>query len=335
MDNSDPMTDQLTTENLHSPVHEHMRTDFVELRDDLTVAQALDLILEKQPDGRIIYFYVSDNDGRLQGVIPTRRLLLSPRDKQLNQIMIKPVISIPSSATLLEACEFFIFHKLLAFPIVDENRKIIGLVDVDLYTEGLSDLDQRESHNDLFQLLGVYATEAQPRSVFALFRQRFPWLIATLAGGLIAALISSAYYEVASLASVVVFIPLVLALASSITAQSVSLAVQSLRSQIPTSATLRQRLRFELATGLLVGVGCSVIVGLAVFIWKGDLIATLTLMGSIVASMACAAMLGLAMPYMFRILNRNPQVAAGPVALASTDAITLLLYFNLAGLTLR
>ena len=195
------MTERLTREKLHRPVHEHMRTDFVRLHPDLTVAQALDLILEKQPAGRIIYFYVADGDGRLLGVVPTRRLLLSPRDKPLSQIMVAPVIAIPRDATVLEACEFFILHKLLAFPVVDEERRIVGLVDVELYTRELRDLDRRESHDDLFQLIGVHVTEAQQRSVPALFRRRFPWLLATLAGGLLAAVISDLYYDVASLAA--------------------------------------------------------------------------------------------------------------------------------------
>lgn len=324
------MTEQLTAEKLYGPVHEYMRTDFIQLRPDLTVAQALDLILEQQPAGRIIYFYVADDGGRLVGVVPTRRLLLSPRDKYLRQIMVKPVISIPRSATLLEACEFFILHKLLAFPVVDEEQRIIGLVDVELYARELSDLDRTESLNDLFQLIGVHATEVQQRSVFDLFRRRFPWLVATLAGGLLAAVISDVYIEVASTPRVVPFIPLMLALAGSIAAQSVSLAVQTLRGQLPSRETLFSRLKFEFTTGSLLGVACGLIAGTAVFIWKGDPIATLCLLGSIVTSAACAAALGLAMPYLLRTLNRNPQVAAGPVALASADALTLLLFFNVA-----
>ena len=129
---------------------------------------------------------MADSDGRLQGVVPTRRLLLSARDKPLSQLMIKPVIAIPRNATVLDACEFFILHKLLAFPVVDEERRIVGLVDVELYTRELTDLDGRESHNDLFQLIGVHMAEAHQRSVTALFRRRFPWLLVTLAGGLVA-----------------------------------------------------------------------------------------------------------------------------------------------------
>lgn len=324
------MSDQLTVEKLHSPVSQHMRTDFVELRADLTVGQALDFILEKQPTGRIIYFYVVDDNRRLQGVVPTRRLLLSSRDKHLREIMIKPVISIPHTATLLDACEFFILHRLLAFPIVDDERRILGLVDVDLYTAEMSDLDERASHEGLFQLIGVSVTEARQLSVSTLFRQRFPWLLATVAGGLLAAVITDVYYEVASLGAVILFIPLVLALAGSITAQSVSLAIQTLRGQVPTWASLVPKLKFELSVGALLGLACGIIAATAVFIWKGETIGTVSLLGSIVATATSAAALGLAMPYLLRSLNRNPQFAAGPVALASADAITLLVYFTVA-----
>lgn len=324
------MTERLTSEVLHRPVREHMRADFIRLNPDLTVAQALDLILEKQPAGRIIYFYVADGNGRLLGVVPTRRLLLSPRNKTLSQIMVTPVIAIPRDATVLDACEFFVLHRLLAFPVVDGERRIVGLVDVDLYTRELRDLDRRESHNDLFHLIGLHLTGAQRRSAPALFRRRFPWLLATLAGGLLAAAVSDLYYDAASLALVVPFIPLVLALAGSVTAQSVSLALQTLHGQTPTWSAMLPRLRIELSTGSLLGVACGLAAGAAVVTWKGDPAAALSLFGGVAGGVACAAVLGLAVPYLLWMLRRNPQVAAGPIALAWSDAAALLIYFGLA-----
>src|SRR5690606_5938200 len=127
--------------------------------------------------------------------------------------------------------------------------------------------------------------------------------------------------NVASHAVILPFIPLVLALAGSVTAQSVSLTVQALRGRTPTRKMLLSLLKFELATGALLGVACAVIVAMAVFIWKGDVASTLGLLISIVASLTCAALLGLAMPHVLRIFSRNPQVAAGPVALATADAV--------------
>jgi magnesium transporter len=307
-----------------------MRTDFVQLHAEQTVAQALESILQQQPAGRIIYFYVADSDGRLLGVVPTRRLLLSPREKLLSEVMVSPVIAIPRDATVLDACEFFILHKLLAFPVVDELRRIVGLVDVELYTEERSEMDQRESHNDLFQLIGLQVTEAQPNSVPVVFRRRFPWLIVSLMGGLSAALITDLYYSVASLALIIPFIPLVLAMASSVTSQSVSLALQTLHGRAPAWPTLLAKIKFEFAIGSLLGVTCGLMAGLVAFAWKGNLTAALTLLGGIAGSVICSAVLGFAMPYLFRAFQQNPNVAAGPIALASADLVTLLVYFNLA-----
>ena len=89
------------------------------------------------PSSRVTYFYVVDDDGRLQGVVPVRRLLLSPLDKRVAEIMVKEVIAIPKTATVLDACDFFILHRLLAFPVVDKDRRILGVVDVELYTNEL------------------------------------------------------------------------------------------------------------------------------------------------------------------------------------------------------
>jgi magnesium transporter len=315
---------------LHDPVTRHMRRDFVQMRDDLTVGQALDSILANQPEGRIIYFYVTDSEGRLLGVVPTRRLLLSPRDKLLADIMVKGVIAIPQEATVLEACEFFTLHKLLAFPVVDAERRILGLVDVDLYTKELSDLDRREDNYALFQLIGVHLTEAQQRSALAAFRQRFPWLLANITGGLLAAVIADIYQDVSTLLVVVPFIPVVLALAESVTIQSVSLAIESLQGQRPSWSMLVPKLSRELRTGLLLGMACGGLIGGVAIAWKGEPRAALNLLGGIAGSVACAAVIGLAMPYLLRLLKRDPQVAAGPIALAAADMITLLVYFNLA-----
>ncbi len=329
------MTDPLSHDELQDPVFKHMREDFVQLQQEWSVGQALEVIQEKQPEGRIIYFYVTDKEGRLLGVVPTRRLLLSSRSKRLSEIMIRPVIAIPHTATVLEACEFFTIHKLLAFPVVDEQRRIVGLVDVELYTKELSDLDRREGNDDLFQLIGVHLTAAQQRSPLAAFARRFPWLLTNIAGGLLAALISDFYTETASLPLVVPFIPVVLALAESVTIQSVSLAIQTLHGQRPNWQMLVPKLRVELATGILLGIGCGLFVATIAAIWKQAPSIALSLLGGIAGSVACAALLGLSIPYLLRILKRDPQVAAGPIALASADMITLIIYFNLARVLLK
>src|SRR5262245_52517271 len=127
---------------LSDPVTERMHRDFTQLRARQTVGEALDWLRQHPPPGRVIYFYVVDDEGRLQGVVPTRRLLLSPPETPLTRIMVEKMVTVPARATVLEACEFFIQHRFLAFPVVDDERRVLGVVDVDLYTDELSQLDR-------------------------------------------------------------------------------------------------------------------------------------------------------------------------------------------------
>ena len=317
---------------LNDLVSSHMRTDLARLKVGQTVAAALEYVRKHPTSGRVIYFYVVDDDGHLRGVVPTRRLLMADPSAPVEDLMIRQVVSIPHTATVLDACEFFTLHKLLAFPVVDDDRRVVGLVDVDLYTEELADLDRPEAHDDLFQLIGVHLTEAEQKDVRKAFRRRFPWLLCNVAGGLMAAVLAYLYEDVATLAVMTPFIPIVLALAESVGIQSVSLALQTLHGGRPTWAELWRKVGREVVVGLMLGAGCGLLVGLIALVWMGNFAVGLVLFGAIAGGMAGAAVVGLAMPLVLRMLRRDPQVASGPIALASADMITLLLFFNLGRL---
>jgi magnesium transporter len=315
---------------LTDPVTAHMRTDFARLWDGDTVGAALVRLRHQPPGGRVIYFYVVDGADRLVGVVPTRRLLLSPPDAAVRDIMVKPVVAIPGEATVLEACEFFTLHKFLAFPVVDDEMRVLGVVDVGLYADELADIDRREGADDLFQLVGVHLTDAEYGTLEAGFRQRFPWLTANIVGGLLAGALAARYEDVATLAVVVPFIPVVLAVAEAVSTQSVSLALQAMHARRPTWAGLAARAGRELAMGLLLGGASGLVVGFVAVVWLRRVWVGLCLVGGLTGAVTAAAVLGLAMPYLLRLLRRDPQVAAGPIALACADMVTLLVYFNLA-----
>lgn len=123
---------------LDEPVTWRMRQDYAQLRPEQTVGDALAWLREHPPGGRVIYFYVVDQDGLLQGVVPTRRLILTAPGECIADIMVSKLTSVPVTATVLEACEFFILYRLLAFPVVDDAGRLVGIVDIDLYTDELA-----------------------------------------------------------------------------------------------------------------------------------------------------------------------------------------------------
>lgn len=319
---------------LNEPVSKHARQDFTILYPNWSVAEALEHMRRFPPPGRIIYFYVVDEQMKLLGVVPTRRLLLSPPEKLVQDVMIRDVIAIPADATVLEACEFFTMHRLLAFPVVEAGRRLTGVVDVELYTDELAEADEapRSERQDLFQLIGVRLTKAQQMRPLVAFRGRFPWLLCNVGGGALAAVLAGVYEDELNWnrAVLALFIPVVLALAESVAIQSVTLALESLRGTVVTWSELVRKLRYEGITGLLLGTACGLLVAVAAAIWKGEPMLLGIVAGGIGIGMTCAAIAGIAVPYVLRLSRRDPQLAAGPIALTIADMLTLLAYFNLA-----
>jgi magnesium transporter len=316
---------------LADPVTRHMRADFARIAADQTVGEAIAAARAMPPEGRIIYFYVLDAAGRLAGVVPTRRLLLSPDATPIRDVMVTRVVTIPAAATVLDTCEFFLLHKLLAFPVVDDQRRMLGIVDVDLYTEELADVDRRAELDDLFQLIGVHFEDAHARSPVAAFKSRFPWLLANIAGGIMAAFLAGLFQaELEKAVALALFVPVVLALAESVAIQSVSIALQRLHGRPPSLGGILRAVRHESLTGMMLGAASAAAVALVALAWLGQRAVAGALLGGITGGVVCAAAIGVAMPNLLRLLAREPQVAAGPVALAATDMVTLVIYFSLA-----
>jgi magnesium transporter len=328
--------DARMTPPLDEPITRHLHADFARLEEGQTVESGLRVLRQRPIEGRIVYFYVVDEAGRLKGVVPTRRLLLSDPATRVADIMLTRVIAIPDSATVLDACEFFTLHRLLAFPVVDDEKRMLGVVDVDLYTESLTDLERREGNADVFQLIGVHLTVAQQSHPMVSFRRRFPWLLCNIAGGILAALLSGIYQVELAWGDAVLalFIPVVLALAESVAIQSVTLSLQWLHAQPPSWRSLMTALRHEGTTGLLLGAACAVILACVALVWLGKLGVVMCLLGGIAGGVTVAAIFGQAVPGVLRLFHLDPQVAAGPIALALADMATLLLYFNLARVVL-
>jgi magnesium transporter len=325
-----------TTIALTDPVSRHLHQDIARILVSETVGEALDGLRRHPPQGRILYLYVVDDEGRLEGIVPTRRLLLAAPEQSIAEIMVRQAVALPARTTVMEACEFFIQHRFLAFPVIDDDKRLLGIVDVDLYTDELANLEDGRERDDLFQLLGVHVDGARDASPFGAFRRRFPWLGCNLGAGILAAFLSSVYKEeLDRVVALAFFIPVVLNLAESVSSQSVSLALQSLHGGRPSWKSLPRRLAGELSTGVLLGLAAGAAVGLVGLVWLGHVRVALSLLGGIAGGVACAAVLGMAVPFVLRLLRLEPRVAAGPVALAGTDVITILLYFNLARWLLR
>ena len=318
---------QLSAAQLHEPILPLARPPQVVLTPDQTIDQALRAIRAAADASSIHYFYVVDADQRLIGVVPTRRLLTSESEHQVGAVMIDNVVAIPDWATVLIASEYFATRRLLAFPVVNAKGQLLGVVDVSLFTDEVIDLARR-TYDDIFQLIGVHGT-AQ-RSTLDAFKDRFPWLLCNLAGGLMAAFIASRFEHL--LQEVVVlalFIPIVLALGESVSMQALSLTLQSFTDGPFVPKRLLAALWKEFRIAALLGVGCGALVAAVVIVWRGETVVAAVIFAAIALSMMVACLLGVAFPAILRVAKADPRIASGPVVLAAADVATQMFYFGL------
>jgi magnesium transporter len=325
----------------NSPVVEHARKDFPLLDADMMIAEALDRIRREGIGERVIYFFAVDRDKRLVGVLPTRRLLTAAPETRLRDIMVRRVIAIPATASILDACEFFVLYKFFAFPVVDDKRRVVGVVDVSLFAEEM--LGEREEQtrpttsvrDDVFEVLGFHLEQIRGASPWRVFRFRFPWLLVTVTAGTICAILAGAFEATLANSLVIAFfLTMVLGLNESVSAQSMSVTIQMLRSAPVTWSWFKTALRRELVTALLIGLGCGIIVVAIVLVWRHDLLGAITIGGSIALSLITASLFGLGVPSLLHRFHLDPKIAAGPITLAFADICALVIYFAAARMVL-
>ncbi len=322
-------------EHFDQPVLPFARKDFPELRQDFTVHQALEVIRRQGVGEKVIYFYVVDEQERLVGVLPTRRLLISALDERLDKIMIQRVLALPRTATILEACELFVLHRFLAFPVVDEQRRILGIVDVGLFTQEVLDLGEHDKTDEVFEALGFRISQARTATPWRAFRLRFPWLLTTISSGTVCALLASVFAETISRTLVLAFfLTLVLALGEGVGIQSMAMTVQGLRTARASWRWFSRSFAHEAGTAVLLGCGCGAVVTAIISLWRGFDLPAVLIGVSILLAICGACLFGLTVPTILHWLKLDPKIAAGPVTLALTDVCTLLCYFGLAALFL-
>lgn len=323
---------------MNEPIATVARPDAATLHQDESVGEALTFIRGRGEalGEKVVYFYVVDADERLVGVLPTRRLLTSASEVRLRDIMVHKVLSIPATASIMEGCEAFVLHKLLAFPVVDQDKRIVGVVDVGLLAEEAFDMAEREETDALFESIGFRISQVRDASPWQAFRYRFPWLLATIVSGTICAVLAG-FFEVTLAESLILafFLTLVLGLGESVSIQSVAVTIQVLRAAEPSVSWYARTLLREAGTAFLLGAACGGLVGLIAWIWRGTGLEGFVIGGSIFLSLCMACFLGLTVPTVLHALKLDPKVAAGPLTLALTDICTLLFYFGVATWLLR
>ncbi len=320
----------MTSKDLTNLVQEYAHPVQTVIQVDHTITEALRMIRKKYVGEKIIYFYVIDKENRLIGVVPTRKLLMKDPTLRIADVMETSVVCLSATQTLQEALIFLEAHKLLALPVVDDERHLIGVIDVDLYLEESLDVAHARRRYDIFQLIGMTVEEGKKLTPWIGYRSRIPWIFCNMIGGFACAVISR-FYEVVleQVILLAMFIPLILTLSESISMQSMTQSMQLIKRQSRYFKYTLQFLVREWKIVALLAISCGIIVGLVSLLWGDGLKPGIVIAVSITVSVYITSTIGSAVPLLLHSRKWDPKVAAGPVVLMFADVLTTAIYLSL------
>jgi magnesium transporter len=309
-----------------------MSPDFFSVHQDVTIAEATRLIqTAPQLPQHVHYLYVLDEHDRLIGVIGLRHLVLSKPDQPIHSVMATELVTVTADADQEKVAEVASRYDLVAIPVVDDQRRLLGVVTID----DIVDVLREEATEDILKMAGAGEMLVDTRSFGASFRARLPWLGAAAFGGLLVAVSLQGFELALSRVPVLaLFMPVVAGMGGNVGTQSSTIVVRGLAVNYVETTRLGRLVVREVALGASLGM----VYGVAVALLAPVLGAThedplglgLTITLGMMGSMIIAAAVGTSVPLLLNRLHIDPAIATGPFVTTSVDILGLLFYFWLA-----
>lgn len=327
-----------------------MNPRYARLRPEMSADEAIKYLrrLAREHAEVIYYAYVLDAQQRLVGVISFRELITAAPEKRIRDIMRTELVTIPDDMDQEAVSNLFAQHNLLCLPVVDEDGRMKGIVTAD----DIVDVVKEEATEDIQKLGGLAALDAPytQSTLGEMFRKRIGWLAVLFVGESFTAT-AIAYFEdeIAKVAFLATFIPLIISSGGNSGSQSSTLVIRAMA-----LGEVRLRdwwwvVRREFATGLMMGCLLGLIAIFRVVIWEWAHMAlkhtplygehyhlvALVVAFSVLANVVWGATIGSLLPFLLRRLRLDPASASAPFVATFVDVTGVLIYFFIATALLR
>ncbi len=307
-----------------------MTSEFLALRRRMTAAEALAAIRAWEPDTDNIYhLFVVDAYDHLAGVVPLRKIIIASPNTIMADIMDPEVIFVTAGVDQEECARLMSQYDLLALPVIDADRKLLGVVTID----DVVDVLVQEATEDFQRMGGTSPLERSylDSSVFVVTRKRINWLLLLfLTESLTGTVLRYFEGELKSAVALTFFIPLLIGTGGNAGSQTTSTIIRAVAlGEIGWTDALHA-LWHEMRVGLLLGVGMALIAFLRALTWGSSRQLALTVSIAIMTIVLWANVLGALLPLIATRLRIDPTVVSGPVMSTLVDATGLFIYFTIA-----
>lgn len=307
-----------------------MATELLAVSESATISEVVaefKKLAEKEDIGDIHSTYVIDENGKLLGSIPVRKLVLYGSNIRVTQIMETNLISVKVTDDQEEVASLFRRHNLITIPVVNEGFELLGRITID----DIVDVIEEETSEDIYRMAGVGIESSVHSTIRGNISKRLPWLLVNLATAAVSALVVSMYEStIDRVAILAAFMPMVAGLGGNAGSQVIAIVVRSLALGELTYANAGKVLAREIATGLFNGLFLGLVIGSVTFLATGKPYLGIVISWAMVMNVFTASIAGLLVPLGLKRMGVDPAVASNIFVTPMTDTLGFFFFLGLA-----
>ena len=301
-----------------------MGTEMIVVNENWSMPKCIEEMRKQAEDmDEIYYVYVVDDDERLRGVLPLKKLITNPSVSNIKHVMKKDPIAVRDSDSIEEVTETIDKYDLVALPVIDSIGRLVGRITIDDVMD-----EVREQHERDYQLASGISQDVETSdNIFTQTAARLPWLLIGMIGGLGNSLILGGFEgNLATNPKMALFIPLIGGTGGNVGIQSSAIIVQGLANNSLKEEDVLSQVFKEAVVALINASTISLIVFIYNFFFLGDRAVTASVSLSLFAVVIFASIFGTIVPMTLDKLKIDPALATGPFITITNDIIGMMIY---------
>lgn len=308
-----------------------MTVEYIDLKESITVDQAIELIRKKGLDSETINIcYVLDRERKLLGTVALRYLLLSKPEEKIGDIMHENVVSINTLMDQEEVASQFKKYDFTAMPVVDNENRMVGIITVD----DIVDIIEEETTEDIEKMAAIMPSDKpyMYTGIFETFKKRIPWLLLLMVSATFTGQVIKSFEDALSVCTVLtLFIPMLMDTGGNAGGQASVTVIRGLSLGEIEYSDVFSIIWKELRVAILCG-GTLAIANFAKLMLfdKVGLNVAMVVCITLLITVVMAKLIGCTLPILAKKLNFDPAVMASPFITTIVDALSLLVYFQIA-----
>ncbi|MCL2253265.1 MAG: magnesium transporter [Lachnospiraceae bacterium] len=308
-----------------------MTVEFVDLKEDMTVADAVTRIRKIAVDSETSYVcYVVDIRRTLIGAVTLHRLMINPDDVIIRDIMDDNIIYLHTLMDQEEVAQKFSKYDFIAMPVVDCENRLVGIITVD----DVVDIMQDETTEDIEKMAAILPTDKPyfKTSVFETWKSRMPWLLLLMISSTFTQQIIQSYEAALSMVPILMgFVPMLMGTGGNAGGQSSVTVIRGLSLREIEFKNIFGVWRKEISVAVTCGITLAITYFIKLMIFdRIDMTVALVICLTLVVTVTLAKAIGCSLPILTKMIGLDPAVMASPLVTTIVDALSLLVYFSFA-----